>query len=133
MDFDLDLRLVSAEFDESSIELDERENVSGVLALRGDVDDDWKEAFLGAGAPDAPWRLTDTPALEFGPIPIAEFAGRIGSLRQQIKDANESVQARRQDVALTERIAEERRARARQLALETLGSAFGRRLSDLGI
>jgi hypothetical protein len=130
MDVDLDLRLVNAEFDESGIEIDERENVSGVLALRGDVDDDWRGAFAGSGPPDAPWMLEDSSALRFGPIPIEEFPGRIGALRQQIKAANESVQARRRDQAIAERIAEERHARARQLALETLGSVFGRRLSD---
>ena len=130
MDFDLDLRLVSAEFEESRIEIDEGENVSGVLALRGNVDDDWRGAFAGFGPPDAPWRLEETSALQFGPIPIQEFAGRIRTLREQIKSANESVQASRHDLAIAERIAEERRARARQQALETLGGAFGRRLSD---
>ena len=130
MEFDLDLRLVSAEFDETKIELDERDNVSGVLGLRGDVDEDWRGAFADAGAPDAPWRLEETADLSFGPIPIEDFPGRIGTLRQQIAAANESVQARRKDLMIAERIAEEKRLRARQLALETLGGVFGRRLSD---
>jgi hypothetical protein len=129
MDMDVDLQLVSAEFDESKIELDEEENVSGVLALRGNVDDDWREAFVGSGDPDAPWRLEGSD-LRFDQIPIGEFAARIGSLRKQINAANESVQVERRELAVAERIAQERRARARQLALQTLGNAFGRRLSD---
>lgn len=130
MDFDVDLRLVSAEYDESSIELDEQEHVSGVLSLRGNVDDDWRGAFVDSAPPDAPWRLEDASALQFGPIPIEEFAAKIGTLREQIKVANETVQSRRHELAIAERIAEERRARARQQALDTLGMVFGRRLSD---
>ena len=129
MDYEVDTRLVSAEFDESKIELDEQENVSGVLALRGNVDDDWRDAFIGSSVTDAPWRL-EGAALLFGPIPIEEFAGRIGSLRTQISAANESVEVARRKLAVAERIAEDKRARARQLALNTLGNAFGRRLSD---
>jgi hypothetical protein len=58
--------------------------------------------------------------------------GQIGCLREQIKAANESVQDGRHERAIAERISEERRDRARQLALDTLGGVFGRRLSDGG-
>ena len=128
LDQDLNLRLVSAEFDESRIEVDDLDRVNGVLALRGNVDDDWRTAFADSAASDAPWELEDT-ALRFGPIPIEELADRIGALRDQIKTANESVRGRRYELEMAERVAEERRARTRDHALETLGRVFGRRLS----
>jgi hypothetical protein len=96
-------RRYRAEFDESKIELDEQENVSGVLALRGNVDDDWKDAFIGLGVTDAPWRL-EGAALLFGPVPIAEFDVRIKRLRTQINAANESVEVERRELAVAERI-----------------------------
>jgi hypothetical protein len=129
MDFDVDLRLVNAQFHESGIVVDEQENVTGVLALTGHVDDRWREAFAAATPSDAPWRLEDS-ALKFGPIPITEFEARLRSLREHIQAANSTVEGGRYEAAVADRIAQERHERARSEALEALGRTFGRRLSD---
>jgi hypothetical protein len=126
---DVDLRLVAGQFHESRIDVDEQENVTGVLALTGTVDDRWVEAFTASGPSDAPWALDDS-TLRFGPIPIGDFAARLRSLRAQIEAANGSVEAERYEAAVTQRVAQERRDRARREALEALGNTFGRRLSD---
>ena len=129
MEFDVDLRLVSAQFHESNIVVDEHENVTGVLALTGHVDDRWRDAFTASAPADAPWALEDS-SLQFGPIPITEFEGRLRSLREHIQAANSCVEGDRYESAVADRIARDRRERARREALDVLGRTFGRRLSD---
>jgi hypothetical protein len=129
MDFDVDLRLVSAQYHEAGIVIDEQENVSGVLVLAGHVDDRWKEAFAASRPSEAAWTLEDS-ALHFGPIAITEFEGQLRSLRQHIQAANSGVEGDRYQAAVSERLAQERQDRVRREALEVLGRTFGRRLSD---
>jgi hypothetical protein len=129
MDFNIDLRLVTAQFHESRVEIDEDENVSGVLALTGYVDEAWREAFTASTPVDAPWSVEDS-TLRFGPIPIVDFAARVRTLRDHIHAANAGVEGARRELAVAEYIAEERRERARREALDALGKTFGRRLSD---
>ena len=128
MEINLNLGLVNASFDESSVALDAENNVSGVLALTGTVDGDWIAAFDRSGPPDAPWRLEDG-ALYFGPIPVREFAAYLGTLRNQINSANKSVEGERHKGAMAEYLAAEERARAYAQVMEALGNTFGRRLS----
>ena len=128
MEINLNLGLVNASFDESSVALDAENNVSGVLALTGTVDGDWIAAFDRSGPPDAPWRLEDG-ALCFGPIPVREFAAYLGTLRNQINSANKSVEGERHKGAMAEYLAAEERARAYAQVMEALGNTFGRRLS----
>ena len=125
---EINLDLVHASFDESSVALDAENNVSGVLTLTGTVDGDWIAAFDQSGPPDAPWRLEDG-ALSFGPIPAREFAAYLGTLRDQIKGANDSVEGVRHRDAMAQYLEAEERARAYALVMEALGNTFGRRLS----
>ena len=128
MDINLDLGLVSGEFDESAIELDDDKRVTGSLRLRGNVDDEWRTAFASAGSADAPWEVDDSPALRFGPIPIEEFVDRVGELRDQFKAANDSVQVQRHKAAMAAHIDAQERQRIRQQAVDTLSTVFSRRL-----
>ena len=128
MEINLDLGLVNAQFDESNVALDAENNVSGVLSLTGTVDGDWIAAFDQSGPLDAPWRIEDG-ALGFGPILVREFAGYLGTLRNQINSANKSVEGERHRRAMAEYLAAEERARAYGQVMEALGSTFGRRLS----
>ena len=128
MDINLDLGLVSGEFDESAIELDDDKRVTGLLRLRGNVDDEWRAAFARAGSADTPWEVDDTPALRFGPIPIDEFANRVGELRDQFKAANASVEVHRHQAAMAAHIDAQERQRIRQQAVDTLSTVFSRRL-----
>ena len=129
MEINLNLGLVSAQFDESSVALDAENNVSGVLSLTGTVDGDWLAAFDQSGRPDVPWRVEDAHALSFGPIPVREFAASLGTLRSQIDSANKSVEGARHKRAMAEYLEAEERARAYRQAMEALGNTFGRRLS----
>lgn len=128
MEINLDLGLVNAQFDESSVALDAENNVSGVLSLTGTVDGDWIAAFDQSGPPDAPWRIEDG-ALSFGPIPVREFAAYLGTLRNQINSANKSVEGERHKRAMAEYLEAEERARAYGQVMEALRNTFGRRLS----
>jgi hypothetical protein len=131
MDMNLELHLVTGEFDESAIELDDDKRVTGTLRLRGDVDDDWRAAFASAGAGEAPWEVDvtgDTPVLRLGPIPIEEFADRVGELRDQVKEANASVEVPRHQAAMAAHIDALERQRIRQQAVDTLSTVFSRRL-----
>ena len=125
---EINLDLVHASFDESSVALDAENNVSGVLSLTGTVDGDWIAAFDQAGPPDAPWRLEDG-ALSFGPIPVPQFAAYLATLRNQITSANNSVEGERHKDAMARHLQAEERARAYALVMEALGNTFGRRLS----
>jgi hypothetical protein len=129
MEINLDLGLVSAQFDESNVTLDAENNVSGVLDLTGTVDADWIAAFDQSGPSDAPWKLEDAHTLSFGPIPVREVTGYLGALRTQINKANESVQLERHRRAMAEYLDAEERARAYQQAIDALSGLFGRRLS----
>jgi hypothetical protein len=131
MEINLNLGLVSAQFDESSIELDAENRVNGVLTFTGVVDAEWVEAFELSAPLDAPWRLEGTQALRYGPIPPRDLVGCLASLRDQIKQANESVQDERHRRAMAAYIDEQERARAYQQAIDALSSVFGRRLSTV--
>ena len=129
MEINLDLGLVSAQYDESKIQLDAAKSVSGVLSLTGVVDDAWRAAFEGSAPSDAPWQLEGTGELSFGPIPIQEFGTYLATLRNQITNANEGVHADRHKRAMAEYHNAEEYARAHRQALEALSNMFGRRLS----
>jgi hypothetical protein len=131
MEISLNLGLVSAQFDESNVALDDDMNVTGLLSLTGAVDDDWRAAFEAAAPPDAPWALDDTTALRFGPIAVREFAACVLTLRNQINAANESVEGARHKRALAAYLEAEERAQAHRQAIEALSSVFGRRLSSV--
>jgi hypothetical protein len=131
MEINLDLGLVNAQFDESSVALDVDHNVSGVLGLTGNVDDDWIAAFDQSGPSDVPWMVEDGQTLRFGPIPAGEFAAVIATLRGQINSANKHVEAARHKRAMAERLEAEQRAQIHRQVMETLGSTFGRRLSTI--
>ena len=131
MEINLDLGLVNGQFDESNVALDAEHNVSGVLGLTGTVDADWIAAFDRSGPPDAPWKLEGAQALSFGPIPVREFAGYLGTLRSQINKANESVEVERHKRAMSAYLEAEERARAHRQAIDALSNLFGRRLSSL--
>jgi hypothetical protein len=131
MEINLNLGLVNAQFDESNVSLDADNNVSGLLSLTGTVDANWIAAFDQSGPPDAPWKLEDTHALSFGPIPVREFAAYLGTLRSQINQANESVEVERHKRAMAEYIEAEERARAYRQAIDALSDLFGRRLSNV--
>jgi hypothetical protein len=128
MEINLDLGLVSGQFDESNVDLDADMNVTGTLSLTGAVDEDWVAAFEAAGPADAPWGLDDTGALRFGPIPVREFAACVVMLRNQINAANESVEVDRHKQAMAAFLDAEERARAHRQAIDALSSVFGRRL-----
>jgi hypothetical protein len=130
MEINLNLGLVDAQFDEASVTLDDENNVGGELSLTGIVDAEWIAAFDQSGPPDAPWKLKEgAHTLSFGPIPIREFAAHLGTIRSQIKRANESVEVERHKRARAEHLEAEERARAYRQAIEALSSTFGRRLS----
>jgi hypothetical protein len=129
MDINLDLDLVSAQFEEPNVDVDADGNVSGVLSLTGTVDDEWIAAFDASMPPEAPWKLEAPDALRFGPIAVRELAGYLAALRGQINKANEGVEVERHRRAMSAYIDAEERARARRQALDALGSVFGRRLS----
>ncbi len=129
MEINLDLDLVSAQFEEANVLVDSDGNVSGVLSLTGTVDDEWVAAFDASAPPEAPWTLDTPHELHFGPIPVREFAGYLAALRNQINKANEGVQVERHRRAMSAYIDAEERARARRQALDALGNVFGRRLS----
>jgi hypothetical protein len=129
MEINLDLGLVNAQFEESSVALDAENNVSGVLSLTGTVDGDWIAAFDQSGPPDAPWKVEDAHALSFGPIAVPEFAAYLGTLRSQINSANKSVEVERRKRAMAEHLEAEEQARAYRQVMEALGNTFGRRLS----
>ena len=139
MEINLDLGLVDGQFDESRIELDAENRVSGVLALSGVVDAEWIAAFDGSAPPDAPWTLEDTHTrrsddthtLSFGPIPVRELPAYLATLRNQIKAANKSVEGERHKRAMAEHLDAEERARAYQQAIQALSGVFGRRLSTV--
>ena len=131
MEINLELGLVSAQYDESKIHLDAAKSVSGVLTLTGVVDDEWRAAFEAAAPSDALWQLEGTGELSFGPIPIQEFAAYLATLRNQITNANESVHADRHKRAMAEYLDAEEYARAQRHALEALSNMFGRRLSTI--
>ena len=129
MEINLNLGLVSAQFEESNVEIDAEGNVSGVLNLSGTVDDESIAAFGASGPADAPWTIEGTDALRFGPIPVRELPGPLGTLRAQINQANEKVEAERHRRAMEAYLAAEERERAYRQAIDALGSMFGRRLS----
>jgi len=131
MEINLDLGLVSGQFDESNVSVDADLNVVGVLSLTGVVDEEWRAAFDAAAAADAAWTLDDTPAVRFGPIPAREFPAHVARIRKQIGAANESVESDRHRHAMAEFLEVQERARAHQQAIDALGSVFGRRLSSL--
>jgi hypothetical protein len=129
MEINLNLDLVNAQFEESTIEVDGDSNVRGVLSLTGTVDDDWVTAFEAAGPPDVKWTIEDAETLRFGPIPVRELAGYLGVLRNQINQANTSVEVERHRLAMAAYLDAEERARARRQALDAIGNVFGRRLT----
>ena len=131
MEITLNLDLVSAQFDESKIQLDSENSVSGVLTLTGVVDAEWVAVFDVSGPPDAPWRLEDSQTLSFGPIPVREFGAYLAKLRSQITEANDSVEGERHKRAMAEYLDAQERARAYQQAVEALSNVFGRRLSSV--
>ena len=139
MEINLDLGLVDGQFDESRIELDAENRVSGVLVLSGVVDAEWIAAFDRSAPPDAPWKLEDTHTrrsddthtLSFGPIPVRELPAYLATLRNQIKAANQSVEGERHKRAMAEHLDAEERARAYQQAIQALSGVFGRRLSTV--
>ena len=131
MEINLDLGLVGVEFDESSVTVDDDMSISGVLHLTGTVDEEWLAAFGESAPPDVPWRLEDGNALGFGPIPLREVAGYLGTLRSQVNKANESVQGERHRRAMAEYLEAEERARAYRQAMDALSGLFSRRLSTL--
>ena len=133
MEINLDLDLVGAEFDESSVTVDDDMSIRGVLHLKGTVDAEWLAAF-GESAPlEVPWRLDDGNVLLFGPLPLREVAGYLGTLRSQINKANDSVQGERHRRAMAEYLDAEERARAYRQAMEALSGLFHRRLSTLEV
>ena len=131
MEINLDLGLVSAQYDESRINLDTENRVSGVLTLTGVIDADWRAAFEAAAPPEPLWHLEGAQELRFGPIPIQEFGAYLGTLRTQIAHANETVETPRHKRAMAEYLDAEERARAHRQAVEALGNVFGRRLSTI--
>jgi hypothetical protein len=133
MEINLNLGLVSGQFEESNIEVDVDFNVVGVLGLSGFVDDEWVAAFDESGPADAPWKLVDAESLSFGPIPVRELAGYLATLRSQINEANTKVEVERHRRAMAEYLDAEERARAHRQAIEALGNVFGRRLSAIDL
>ena len=133
MDINLNLGLVSGQFEESNIEVDVDFNVAGVLGLSGVVDDEWVAAFDESGPADAPWKLVNAESLRFGPIPVRELAGYLATLRSQINEANTKVEVERHRRAMAEYLDAEERARAHRQAIEALGNVFGRRLSAIDL
>ena len=131
MEINLDLGLVGVEFDESSVTVDDDMSISGVLHLTGTVDAEWLAAFGQSAPSEVPWRLEDGNALGFGPIPLREVAGYLGTLRSQVSKANESVQGERHRRAMAEYLDAEERARAYRQAMDALSGLFSRRLSTL--
>ncbi len=131
MEINLDLALVGAEFDESSVTVDDDMSITGVLHLTGNVDAEWVAAFGQSAPPDVPWRLEEGNVLGFGPMPLREVAGYLGTLRSQINKANESVQVERHRRAMAEYLEAEERARAYRQAMDALSGLFSRRLSTL--
>jgi hypothetical protein len=133
MEINLNLGLVSGQFEESNIEVDVDFNVAGVLGLSGVVDDEWVAAFDESGPADAPWKLVNAESLSFGPIPVRELAGYLATLRSQINEANTKVEVERHRRAMAEYLDAEERARAHRQAIEALGNVFGRRLSAIDL
>ncbi len=133
MEINLNLGLVSGQYEESNIEVDVDFNVVGILTLSGVVDDEWVAAFDESGPADAPWTLVDAECLRFGPIPVRELAGYVATLRSQINDANRKVEVERHRRAMAEYLDAEERARAHRQAIEALGNVFGRRLSAIDL
>jgi hypothetical protein len=133
MEINLNLGLVSGQFEESNIEVDVDFNVAGVLGLSGVVDDEWVAAFDESGPADAPWKLVNAESLRFGPIPVRELAGYLATLRSQINEANTKVEVERHRRAMAEYLDAEERARAHRQAIEALGNVFGRRLSAIDL
>ena len=91
--------------------------------------DEWLAAFGESAPPELPWRLEGGNALGFGPIPLREIAGYLGTLRSQVNKANESVQGERHRRAMAEYLDAEERARAYRQAMEALSGLFSRRLA----
>ena len=133
MEINLNLGLVTAQFEESNVELDADFNVGGVLSLSGVVDDEWVAAFDESGPADAPWKLVDGDSVGFGPIPVRELPGYVSALRNQINEANAKVEVERHRRAMAEYVDAEERARAFRQAIEALGNVFGRRLSAIDL
>ena len=133
MEINLNLGLVTAQYEESNIEVDVDFNVGGLLTLSGVVDDEWVAAFADSGPADAPWKLVDAQSISFGPIPVRELAGYVATLRSQINDANTKVEVERHRRAMAEYLDAEERARAHRQAIEALGIVFGRRLSAIDL
>lgn len=133
MEINLNLGLVTAQYEESNIEVDVDFNVGGLLTLSGIVDDEWVAAFADSGPADAPWKLVDAQSIRFGPIPVRELAGYVATLRSQINDANTKVEVERHRRAMAEYLDAEERARAHRQAIEALGIVFGRRLSAIDL
>ena len=75
-------------------------------------------------AVEVPWRLEEGNALGFGPIPLREVAGYLGTLRSQVNKANESVQGERHRRAMAEYLDAEERARAYRQAMDALSGLF---------
>jgi hypothetical protein len=133
MEINLNLGLVTAQFEESNVELDAEFNVGGVLSLSGVVDDEWVAAFDESGPADAPWKLVGGDSLGFGPIPVRELPGYVTALRNQINEANAKVEVERHRRAMAEYLDAEERARAHRQAIEALSNVFGRRLSAIDL
>ena len=104
-----------------------------VTAEYAAVDEEWLAAFGQSTPPEVPWRLEDGNALGFGPIPLREVAGYLGTLRSQVNKANESVQGERHRRAMAEYLDAEERARAYRQAMDALSGLFSRRLSSLEV
>ena len=133
MEVNLNLGLVTAQFEESNVEIDADFNVGGVLTLSGVVDDEWVAAFDESAPADAPWKLVDGDSVSFGPIPVRELPGYVSALRNQINEANTKVEVERHRRAMAEYLDAEERARAYRQAIDALSTVFGRRLSAIDL
>ena len=133
MEINLNLGLVTAQYEESNVEIDADFNVAGLLTLSGVVDDEWAAAFDELQPADAPWKLVDAESVTFGPIPVRELPGYVSALRNQINEANAKVEVERHRRAMAQYLDAEERARAHRQAIEALGNVFGRRLSAIDL
>ena len=131
MEINLDLGLVGAEFDESSVTVDDDMSISGVLHLTGAVDEEWLAAF-GQSAPLG--GALDVGGRERAPLRPASPPGGCG-LSRNASESDQQGQRERGGPAPQAgdgRVPRSgRRARAYRQAMDALSGLFSRRLSTL--
>ncbi len=134
MEINLNLGLVTAQFEESNIELDADFNVGGVLTLSGFVDNEWVAAFDESGPADAPWKLDRMRTLSAS-ARSPSGSSRAMSARSGTRSTRRTRRSRSSVTGAPWPSTSMRRSGREPIGrrIEALSTVFGRRLSAIDL